>query len=122
MNNNATLHESQTDWERLAAMSDEEIDFSEAPELTDEQLVKMRPSAELFPALALAGKQRITIRLDQEIVDYFKQSAEHSETSYQSLINAALRSFVAQTKKETNLRSLVREVVREELQRAHQPL
>jgi len=121
VNNNATLHESQTDWQRLAAMTDEEIDFSDAPELTDEQLAKMRPSVELFPALAQRGKQRITIRLDQEIVGYFKQNAEHSETSYQTLINAALRSFVAQAKEERDLRSLVREVVREELQRAHQP-
>lgn len=98
-------------------MTDEEIDFSDAPELTEEQLAQMRPSSELFPALAQTGKQRITIRLDQDVVRYFKQNAEQQETNYQTLINAALRSFVAQSKREADLRSLVREVVREELQR-----
>ena len=117
MNNNATLHKSQTDWERLTALADGDIDFSDAPELTDEQLAQMRPSVELFPALAQAGKQRITIQLDQEIVRYFEQSAEDAKTNYQTLINAALRSFVIQARGETDLRSLVREVVREEMQR-----
>ena len=37
------------------------------------------------------GKVRITIRLDQDIVDRFMQMAEASggETGYQTLINAA---------------------------------
>lgn len=98
-------------------MTDDEIDFSDAPELTDEQLAQMRPTGELFPGFAQTGKQRITIRLDQKIVSYFKQRAERTETNYQTLINAALRSFVAQAQGETDLRSLVREVVREEMQR-----
>lgn len=47
------------------------------------------------------GKVRITIELDQGIVDHFLQMAEASdgETGYQTLINAALREYLAQSPK-----------------------
>ncbi|MGA2272857.1 MAG: BrnA antitoxin family protein [Bryobacteraceae bacterium] len=43
-----------------------------------------------------AGKTRITIRLDQDIVDRFFEMAERSggSTGYQTLINAALREYL----------------------------
>lgn len=42
------------------------------------------------------GKVRITIRLDQDVVDRFLQMAEASggATGYQTLINAALREYL----------------------------
>jgi len=42
------------------------------------------------------GKTRITIRLDQDIVDRFFEMAEQSggATGYQTLINAALREYL----------------------------
>jgi len=42
------------------------------------------------------GKTRITIRLDQDIVDRFFEMAERSggSTGYQTLINAALREYL----------------------------
>src|SRR5271156_331379 len=42
------------------------------------------------------GKTRITIRLDQDIVDRFFEMAEQSGgvTGYQTLINAALREYL----------------------------
>ena len=42
------------------------------------------------------GKTRITIRLDEDLVDYFLQEAERSGGSagYQTLINDALRQHV----------------------------
>ena len=42
------------------------------------------------------GKTRITIRLDQDIVDRFFRMAEESggATGYQTLINAALRQYL----------------------------
>lgn len=42
-------------------MSDEEVDLSDIPELTEEQLASMRPTAELIPALANRGKTQMTI-------------------------------------------------------------
>ena len=35
MSDNAMKHTSQTDWDRLAAMTDEEIDYSDIPPLTE---------------------------------------------------------------------------------------
>jgi predicted DNA binding CopG/RHH family protein len=108
-----------TDWARLEVMTDEEIDLSDIPELTDEQLQSMRPTDELIPALANRGKTRITIRLDDEIIAFFKQQANDNSTNYQTLINAALHHFVVRQEKQDNLRTMVRQLVQEELAKAH---
>jgi len=38
MKKNSTSKDSQTDWERIAAMQDEDIDLSEIPEIDESQL------------------------------------------------------------------------------------
>lgn len=38
MNNEPTLNKSLTDWTKLDRMEDEEIDFSDCPEITPEML------------------------------------------------------------------------------------
>ena len=48
MNKKDLLLKSQTDWTRLNEMSDDDIDFSDIPELTDEQLQSMRPVREVL--------------------------------------------------------------------------
>ena len=62
------------------------------------------------------GKTRITIRLDEDIVDHFLQEAERSggSTGYQTLINDALRKHVEGTapKLEDTLRRIVREEIK----------
>lgn len=40
-------------------------------------------------------KTRITIYLDDEVLDAFRSLSEHSGTGYQTLINAALRKRLA---------------------------
>jgi len=40
MNNEFTSSKSQTDWQRLDAMTDEDIDFSDCPEITPEMFAK----------------------------------------------------------------------------------
>jgi hypothetical protein len=62
------------------------------------------------------GKTRITIRLDDEIIDWFREQVEQAGGgNYQSLINTALHSFV-QSRKEP-IENVVRRVVREELKK-----
>ena len=64
--------------------------------------------------VAPAGKTRITIYLDDEIVQEFKKQAEKTGKGYQTLINEALKAFLG--KKEKALTAdLVRKIVREEL-------
>ncbi len=48
MNDKNFLIESQTDWERLENMKDEEIDLSDMPELTAEEIRQFRPGREVL--------------------------------------------------------------------------
>jgi uncharacterized protein (DUF4415 family) len=61
------------------------------------------------------GKVRITIRLDQDIVDRFLEMAEQSGgvTGYQTLINRALREYLEG--KAPRLEHTLRRIIREEL-------
>jgi len=60
------------------------------------------------------GKTRITIRLDNEVLDWFRQQVhEQGGGNYQSLINNALKVHIEQ--QEPALEDMVRRVVREEL-------
>ena len=62
------------------------------------------------------GKTRITIRLDEDLVDHFLQQAERSggAIGYQTLINNALRQHVegAAPLLEDTLRRILREEMR----------
>ena len=63
------------------------------------------------------GKTRITIRLDQDILDWFKKQVEEAGGgNYQSLINSALREHMKQT--DEPLEKTLRRVLREELRKA----
>jgi uncharacterized protein (DUF4415 family) len=62
---------------------------------------------------AAAGKTRITIRLDTDIVEWFKtQVNEAGGGNYQGLINEALKSHIQQHGLERTLRKLIREELR----------
>lgn len=39
---------SETDWERLEKMSDDDIDFSDIPELTEDDFKRMKPASEFL--------------------------------------------------------------------------
>ena len=66
------------------------------------------------------GKARITIRLDTEILDWFKGQVDGAGGgNYQSMINDALKAFIAS--REEPLEAVVRRVVREELKKASEP-
>ena len=63
------------------------------------------------------GKTRITIRLDDDVLAWFRDQVHRAGGgSYQSLINQALRDYMASSREP--LEEKLRRVVREELQRA----
>ncbi|MFY9853380.1 MAG: BrnA antitoxin family protein [Terracidiphilus sp.] len=64
------------------------------------------------------GKTRITIRLDEDVVDHFLKEAEASggATGYQTLINEALRHHLEG--KAPKLEETLRRVLREEMRKA----
>ncbi|MEH6714523.1 BrnA antitoxin family protein [Parasphingorhabdus flavimaris] len=67
----------------LEAMRDEDIDLSDAPEETDW-------SAAERGKFYRPVKEQVTLRLDADVLHWFKQSGK----GYQTRINAALRRFV----------------------------
>ena len=68
-----------------------------------------------FARVGDAGKTRITIRLDRDVLGWFRWQADAQGGNYQSLINAALREYVAA--REESLEGTLRSVIREELAR-----
>jgi uncharacterized protein (DUF4415 family) len=67
-------------------------------------------------APAPTGKSRITIRIDDEILDWFRdQVSAAGGGNYQTMINAALREYIAN--RTTSLEKTLRRVIREELRK-----
>ena len=63
------------------------------------------------------GKTRITIRLDDDVLDWFRDRANAAGGgNYQTMINAALRDFI--DRRAEPLEDTLRRVVREELDRS----
>jgi uncharacterized protein (DUF4415 family) len=63
-----------------------------------------------------AGKTRITIRIDDTVLDWFREQVHQAGGgNYQSLMNEALRSHIRQ--QHEPLESTLRRVLREELER-----
>lgn len=64
-----------------------------------------------------AGKKRITIRLDEDLLSWFREQVHRAGGgSYQALINAALREH--RRRSTEALEDTLRRVLREELARA----
>lgn len=86
---------SQEEREQLAALAtlpDDQIDTSDIPEAPAENWVHARR-----PGLYRAVKQSVTIRLDADVLGWFKDHA--SEGGYQTEINRVLRHYVAESEK-----------------------
>ncbi|ACL71253.1 BrnA antitoxin family protein [Thioalkalivibrio sulfidiphilus] len=61
------------------------------------------------------GKTRITIMLDNDVIEAFREHAEKLGIGYQTAINEALRQHLTQDHEPLTVEKL-REVLREELQ------
>ena len=61
-----------------------------------------------------AGKTRITIRIDEDILDWFRREVDSiGGGNYQTLMNQALREYILG--RQEPLEEILRRVVREEL-------
>ncbi len=69
------------------------------------------------PVAAQKGKTRITIYIDTDVLETFRARAEKAGYGYQTMINQALRHYIAKQEEPVD-ESLLRKVIREELERA----
>jgi uncharacterized protein (DUF4415 family) len=80
--------EPKTDWARVDAMEDQDIDLSDIPEL----------DAEFFSRAVIRlpePKSVVTIRLDREVLEWFKGQGK----GYQTRINSLLKAYMEAYKK-----------------------
>jgi uncharacterized protein (DUF4415 family) len=83
-----TKKQSRTDWKRVDAMRDEDIDFSDIPELGPDFFA----NAILWPG----PKKQITLRIDPDVLTFFRKHGR----GYQSTINAVLRKYMEARKQQ----------------------
>ena len=65
------------------------------------------------PVIPHKGKTRITIFIDTDILEWFRNEAEREGRGFQTAINEALRNYIKQDKRP--IQDIVKEVVRKEL-------
>ncbi len=65
------------------------------------------------PVIPHRGKTRITIFIDTDVLEWFRDEAEREGRGYQTAINQALRNYIKQDRRP--IQEIVREVVRKEL-------
>ena len=71
---------------------DADIDFSDIPELTDEQLSKFKRRGR--PVIGDGPRKAISIRIDENVLDKLKSKAKRTGVAYQSLINEILKKAI----------------------------
>lgn len=81
MNETLMKQSLESDWERVDAMTDEDIDTSDTPPLTDDFFRRAR---------VRMPKQRVTMQVDSDLIRWFQSQGE----DYERRMNAALRLYV----------------------------
>lgn len=88
MKKKSTSVKSQTDFARLDRMKDEDIDYSDAPAITPEMFAKAIVRRGLKPRT----KTQLTLRVDSDVLDWFKKQGR----GYQTRINLLLRAYISE--------------------------
>jgi uncharacterized protein (DUF4415 family) len=87
MKKSTTTKKSQTEWTRLEALADDDIDLSDSPEIAPELFAKAVVRRGLKP---VTRKSQLTLRLDNDVLTWFKGQGR----GYQTRINALLRAYM----------------------------
>ena len=89
----AAAGESKSDWARVDAMTDEEIEaqMRDDPDWADFMDIDWSKATIVCPV----PKNPVSIRLDADVLDFFKATGK----GYQTRINAVLRHFMQETLK-----------------------
>lgn len=84
----------QTDWKRIDAMTDKDIDFSDIPEATPEMFSRAVLRRNFKP---IPRKKQLTLRVDSDVVDWYKKQGP----GYQTRINSLLRAYMKEHQRST---------------------
>lgn len=87
----ATSRKSRTDWKRVDALEDRQINFSDTRELTPEMFARAVVRRGLKP---VPGKRQLTIRIDSDVLEWYRRQGP----GYQTRINALLRAYMQERK------------------------
>ena len=83
----ATSKKSRTDWKRVDALQDNDINLSDVPEVSPEIFARAIVRRGLKP---VSRKAQLTLRVDNDVLDWFKKQGQ----GYQTKINALLRAYM----------------------------
>jgi uncharacterized protein (DUF4415 family) len=70
-------------------MTDEDIDFSDIPEITPEMVARAVLRRNFKP---IPRKKQLTLRVDSDVVEWYKNQGR----GYQTKINALLRAYMTE--------------------------
>ena len=87
MNDENTSEKSQTDWARIDAMTDDEIDLSDCPEITDEMWAK---AVRMKNGKLIPKKNQENLPIDRDIIEFLKSRGFF----YPLKINEILRAYM----------------------------
>jgi uncharacterized protein (DUF4415 family) len=90
MSKSTISNKSLTDWDRIENMDDENIDFSDIPEITPEMFAKAVVKRGLNQPM---NKTLLTLRVDSDVLTWFKSQGR----GYQTRINSLLRAYMDAT-------------------------
>jgi len=82
---------SKTNWDRVDALQDQDIDYSDSPKLTPDFFAK----ATRWPG----NKELISLRLDPDVLAFFRNQGR----GYQTVINTLLRRYMEAQKRTTSV-------------------
>lgn len=94
MKKTSTSKKSRTDWKYLDSLKDEDIDFSDIPEVSAEMFARGIVRRGLKP---VTRKKQLTLRVDSDVVEWYQRQGP----GYQTRINSLLRAYMEEHRRKT---------------------
>jgi uncharacterized protein (DUF4415 family) len=73
MNNKSILSKSETDWARIDAMTDADIDLSDCPEVTPEMF------AGAVVRRSVNNRSKVTVTIDRDVLEWFQAQGDRAD-------------------------------------------
>jgi uncharacterized protein (DUF4415 family) len=73
MNNKSILSKSETDWARIDAMTDADIDLSDCPEVTPEMF------AGAVVRRSVNNRSKVTVMIDRDVLEWFQAQGDRAD-------------------------------------------